>query len=175
MTTKVHDLEEEDSCIEPLAYTIPTLCRACGFSTSTYYALQARGLGPRSFKVGAKRLVTRRDAIEWLQGLVSQTELGEAESARRASRALGVTLGRLSVGAVADVVVTDYLPPTAMTPENAAGHLLFGLGSEHVTNVLIGGEWVLRDGQIESCDEAGICRSAGNIASALWDRMADID
>ena len=98
-----------------------------------------------------------------------------AESARRASRALGVTLGGLAIGAVADVVITDYVPSTPMTPENVAGHLLFGVGSEHVTDVLVGGEWVLRDGQIESCDEANTCRSTGDVASALWDRMADID
>lgn len=98
-----------------------------------------------------------------------------AESARRASRALGVTLGQLAIGVAADVVITDHIPSTPMTPENVAGHLLFGVGSEHVTDVLVGGEWVLRDGQIESCDEANTCRSAGDVASALWDRMADID
>lgn len=98
-----------------------------------------------------------------------------AESARRASRALGVTLGRLAIGAGADVVITDYLPPTPMTPENVAGHLIFALGSGHVTDVLAGGEWALRDGQIESCDEANTCRSAGDVASALWERMAETE
>ena len=98
-----------------------------------------------------------------------------AESARRASRALGVTLGRLAVDATADIVITDYFPSTPMTPENVAGHLLFGVGSEHITDVLVAGEWMLRERRIESCDEADTCRSAAHVASALWDRMASIE
>jgi len=98
-----------------------------------------------------------------------------AESARRASRSLGVTLGQLAVGAAADVVITDYVPSTPMTSENVAGHLLFGVGSEHVIDVLIGGEWAIRDRKVQSCDEIDTRRTAINVASALWQRMAGLD
>ena len=66
-----------------------------------------------------------------------------ARSARRASMSLGVTLGKLEPGAAADVVVTDYVPSTPLTSENAAGHLLFGLHAGHVKHVFVSGRPVV--------------------------------
>lgn len=98
-----------------------------------------------------------------------------AESARRASRALGVTLGQLSVGAAADVVITDYSPFTPLTADNLGGHVLFAMGSQSVTDVLAGGEWALCDRKVQSCDEIDTRRTAINVASALWQRMVGFD
>src|SRR5439155_8532853 len=41
-----------------------------------------------------------------------------AQSARRASKSLNVTLGKLDVGAAGDVVITDYVPFTELTAAN---------------------------------------------------------
>jgi len=94
-----------------------------------------------------------------------------AESARRASQALDVPLGRLAPGGAADLVVTDYVPATEITAENAAAHLLFGVDSRHVKHVMIGGGWRLRDRCVVDVDEAAERRAAVEVASALWARM----
>ncbi len=94
-----------------------------------------------------------------------------AESARFASRALGVTIGSLEVGAVADLVLTNYRPATPLTSDNLAGHFLYALGPEFVRDVMIDGRWCLRKGQVVSCDEPAVRRDAAVQAQELWSRM----
>jgi putative selenium metabolism protein SsnA len=94
-----------------------------------------------------------------------------AESARLASRALGVTVGKLEVGAAADLVLTNYRPATPLDGENLAGHFLFAFGPEFVHSVMIDGHWCLRDGQVVSCDETALRASAAQTARELWSRM----
>jgi len=97
-----------------------------------------------------------------------------ARSARRASMSLGVSLGKLEVGAAADVIVTDYAPSTPLTIENAAGHLLFGLHAGHVKHVFVGGRPVVQDRRIVGVDEVAASGEAAQVASALWKRMEAI-
>ncbi len=94
-----------------------------------------------------------------------------AAAARRASSALGITLGRLEPGAAADVVVTDYVPTTPMTVDNLPGHVLFGLSSRHVRGVITAGAWRLRDGAVIGRDERGDRSAARAAAERLWARM----
>lgn len=94
-----------------------------------------------------------------------------ANSARRASSALGVTLGKLTPGAVADVVVSDHVPATPLNTGNLLGHLLFGLSSRIVRHVLIGGRWALRDRAAVLCDAGAASLDARRVATALWRRM----
>jgi putative selenium metabolism protein SsnA len=97
-----------------------------------------------------------------------------ARAARVAGGRLGIRLGRLEAGAAADVVITDYLPATPLDSGNAAGHLLFGLGPQHVRHVLIGGRFALKDRQAVNCDENELRRAAARVARSLWERMADL-
>ncbi len=97
-----------------------------------------------------------------------------AQSARRASASLGVTVGKLQPGAVADVVITNYRPFTPIHTDNLAGHLLFGLGPQHVESVMIGGRWKLRAGKVLECDEVGAREAAVGMAKRMWKRMATI-
>lgn len=94
-----------------------------------------------------------------------------AESARLVSRSLGVPLGKLEVGAAADLVLTNYRPATPLNNENFAGHFLFALGPEFVESVMIDGRWCLRDGKVVSCDEASIRAAAVQATRQLWQRM----
>jgi putative selenium metabolism protein SsnA len=97
-----------------------------------------------------------------------------ANSARRASQSLGITLGKLEAGAAADIVVTDYVPATPLTSENMAGHLIFGLSSRHVRHVMVAGQWRLRDRMIVGLDEAQMRARAAVEASRLWGRTAEL-
>jgi cytosine/adenosine deaminase-related metal-dependent hydrolase len=93
------------------------------------------------------------------------------QSARFASKALGVKIGVLETGSAADLLLTNYRPATPLTSENLAGHFLFAMGSEFVREVMIGGWWVMRKGHIVNCDEAAIRARAVGVARSLYSRM----
>jgi cytosine/adenosine deaminase-related metal-dependent hydrolase len=94
------------------------------------------------------------------------------ESARYASRALGVKLGMLEVGAAADLVLTNYHPATPLSAESLAGHLIFAMGPEFARDAMIDGWWVLRNWHIVTCDEAAERTAAVEISRGLHARMA---
>jgi putative selenium metabolism protein SsnA len=98
-----------------------------------------------------------------------------ATSARRATAALGVTLGKLAVDAAADVVITDYCPATPLTGENLSGHFIYAMGSPHVATVIADGRLVLRDRKLMTCDERAVRAASRDVATRLWQRMAAID
>ncbi len=98
-----------------------------------------------------------------------------ARSAQVAGARLDVTLGRLVPGAAADLVVTDYRPATPLTGANAAGHLIFSMGPQHVRHVLIGGAWALTDRDPTYIEAAAVRAEAAPIARALWSRMSLYD
>ena len=83
-----------------------------------------------------------------------------ANSARCASQALGVTLGKLEVAAAADVVITDYIPSTPLTTENLVGHFLHGMGVQNVRQMSL-----LVDGYAVACATAW-CKPATKQPSA---------
>ena len=91
---------------------------------------------------------------------------------RLAETYFGLPLGKLDAGAPADLVVLDYRPPTPLTAENLAGHLLFGLDRSHVRSTMVAGRFVLRDRRITTVDEAQVLARARTAAAALWERMA---
>ncbi len=93
---------------------------------------------------------------------------------RLASALFGERLGSLEAGAPADLVVLDYRPPTPLSAENLAGHLLFGLDRSHVRSTMVAGRFVLRDRRIVSVDEPAVLARAREAAGRLWDRMARV-
>jgi putative selenium metabolism protein SsnA len=90
---------------------------------------------------------------------------------RLAGDLFGLPLGRLGVGAPADLVVLDYRPPTPLTSRNLAGHLLFGLDRSHVRSTMVAGRFVLRDRQVTTVDEPAVLARARTAAERLWERM----
>jgi len=97
-----------------------------------------------------------------------------AHSALVAGRILDCRLGVLEAGAVADVVVTDYVPATPLDSENAAGHLIFAMGAQHVRDVYVGGDRVLADRQPTRKKARSAPAEAVSVARALWDRMQSL-
>jgi putative selenium metabolism protein SsnA len=97
-----------------------------------------------------------------------------AQSARFASKCLGVKLGVLEPGAAGDLVLTNYRPATPLSAENLAGHFLFAMGPEFVRDVMVDGWWLMRKGHVVTCDEAAIRARSVEVARALHERMAGI-
>jgi putative selenium metabolism protein SsnA len=99
-----------------------------------------------------------------------------AESARLAGRMFWEPLlGRLEPTAPADLVVMEYAPPTPLSSENLAGHWAFGLSSRMVRDVMVAGEWAVRDRRLTRVDQQRLAAQSTEQAILLWDRLADID
>ncbi len=80
-------------------------------------------------------------------------------------------LGRIEKGALADIIICDYDPPTPLARENFLGHFLYGMGSGIVRTTIVNGRVVMKDRQIEGIDEEEICAKARECAEKLWKRI----
>jgi putative selenium metabolism protein SsnA len=98
-------------------------------------------------------------------------ELAFHQPARLASETFGVPLGTLDPGAGGDIVVFDYRPPTPLTPENFAGHLLFGITDAPVHTTIARGKVVYHQGKLLTLDEEAVAAEARERAAALWRRL----
>ena len=82
--------------------------------------------------------------------------------------------GRLEAGAPADLVVLDYAAPAPLGESSFAGHWIFGLSSRHVRDVMVAGEWVVRDRTLARVDQQELAAGASAEAERLWKRLDDI-
>jgi cytosine/adenosine deaminase-related metal-dependent hydrolase len=80
-------------------------------------------------------------------------------------------VGELSVGAAADLVLLDYLPPTPLSSGNFPWHLIFGMDAQHVNSTMVAGRWLMRNRQLLTIDEARIHAHARELSQALWNKI----
>jgi len=93
------------------------------------------------------------------------------QNADIASACFGKPVGRLIPGALADVIVVDYDPPTPLTASNVNGHILFGVSGRAVQTTIIGGHVVMQDRQLPGIDEEAVFAKARVCAAELWQRF----
>jgi putative selenium metabolism protein SsnA len=79
-------------------------------------------------------------------------------------------IGALMPGAAADLVFVDYEPPTPLSPENLAWHILFGFRDDMVTSTMVSGKFLMRDRQMLTLDEREISAKARTLAAQVWKR-----
>lgn len=82
--------------------------------------------------------------------------------------------GTFKKGAVADLVVMNYMEPTPMLNENLLGHYLFGMQSSNVESVMVGGKWVMKNRKILGLDENKIFKKSRKIAKKLWKKIEQL-
>jgi putative selenium metabolism protein SsnA len=87
------------------------------------------------------------------------------------SELFSAPFGKIEPGAVADLIFLDYPAPTPLTNENLAGHFLFGMKSEHVTEVMVTGKFVMRQKKMLGIDAESIYRQTRQVAAKLWQRL----
>lgn len=93
-----------------------------------------------------------------------------AEGARFAGALFGGSLGTIEPGALADLVVLAYDPPTPLSSANAAGHWTFGLQAGLVRDVFVAGERVVANGLPTRVDAQRVLAESRSLAAALWER-----
>lgn len=79
-------------------------------------------------------------------------------------------IGKIKVGAVADLIIVDYHPYTPLTIENLPWHIVFGFESSMVRSTVVAGRLLMRDRQLLTLDEKAIAAEAQALAPALWER-----
>lgn len=92
-------------------------------------------------------------------------------NARIASTLTGERLGVLAPGALADVIITDYVPFTPLHAGNLAGHLLFGIARCPIDTTIVDGRVRVRGGQLVDLDVNALRAAARTAARAVWERM----
>lgn len=80
-------------------------------------------------------------------------------------------LGVLKPGAYADVISVWYIPQTPMSGANTLGHILFGMSGPMTNDVMVGGQWVMRDRKIQTVDEHRILARSRERAPRVWAKM----
>jgi len=89
-----------------------------------------------------------------------------------ASRIFAKQLGKLEVGAPADLVILDYVPPTPLAQGNLLGHLIFGMVNAAVDTVICNGRILLQGKRLVGIDEERICEKSRDLAAKFWKRIA---
>jgi len=99
----------------------------------------------------------------WLSTLSNGTAL--------AGDILGLQLGRIEAGCEADLTVLDRIPGPPLRADSLAAAFLFRLSSAAVRDVMVAGEWRLRDRMPCGVNADELDQRAQREARSLWERM----
>jgi putative selenium metabolism protein SsnA len=80
-------------------------------------------------------------------------------------------LGQIRAGWAADLICIDYLPPTPLTADTFAGHLVFGLSQATIDTTIVDGDILMENRRFTMVDEAKVAAEARKLSRALWERF----
>lgn len=88
-----------------------------------------------------------------------------------AERFIDGEVGILKEGALADIIIVDYNPPTPMNEGNINSHLLFGINGRFVDTTIVNGKVVMEGRKLLHIDEERMMARSRELASAVWERF----
>lgn len=88
-------------------------------------------------------------------------------------RLTGQQVGVVAEGALADLILVDYYPPTPFNGGNFWGHFLFGMVDADVNTTIINGKLIMHDKQIAGIDEREIATQSQKVAERVWKRYSE--
>lgn len=91
-----------------------------------------------------------------------------------ASMYLGYKLGRIEKGYKADLQILDYNNPTPLIADNAAGHIFWGMSSNTVESVMVGGKLLFENHKFTQLDPKEVYSKAAEVAKKVWERTDKI-
>ena len=118
--------------------------------------------------IWAQRNATGLPSVAFGESVASLT----LTNPRVASALWGLPLGELRPGAAADIAVLDYDPPTPLTAETVAGHLVFGMSQTTVGATIACGRVLMEGGELcIGLDEREVMAQARELAGRVWERF----
>ncbi|MBI5542483.1 MAG: putative aminohydrolase SsnA [Deltaproteobacteria bacterium] len=93
-------------------------------------------------------------------------------NAEIASAFFGKPLGRIAVGAPADLIVSDHIPFTPLTPDNVLGHVIFGVAAEPINTTIVDGKILMHDKKLKTLDWEEVSERAAKLSPETWKRFA---
>lgn len=90
---------------------------------------------------------------------------------RLSSEIFDQPMGALVTGAAADLIILDYPSPTPLHDDNLAGHIVFGMKAEHVAEVMIAGNFVVRNKELVGLNVESVYQKSRELAERLWTKM----
>lgn len=88
-----------------------------------------------------------------------------------ANKLFNVRVGEISVGAAADIILVDYIPPTPFSINNFYGHFNFGIVGAPVDTTIAGGKILMYKKRLLNIDESAVCKKSRDLAKDLWERF----
>jgi putative selenium metabolism protein SsnA len=119
----------------------------------------------------AANLIHKHQSGDPRAGWAEPPQMLFCANAAIAGECFGKPVGKLAPGALADLILVDYDPPTPIGASNLAGHILFGLSGHAVTTTIISGEIVMEDRKLLAIDEGEVMAKAAAAAAELWKRF----
>jgi putative selenium metabolism protein SsnA len=93
-------------------------------------------------------------------------------NAQIANRYWSTSLGELREGAVGDVILIDYYPPTPLSAETVLGHLIFGISQSSIDTTIVDGRILMENKELKiNIDEEQIAARSRELADAMWKRF----
>jgi putative selenium metabolism protein SsnA len=93
-------------------------------------------------------------------------------NARIANRIWNLPLGEIKAGAVADVILLDYYPPTPLNEQTFLGHIVFGISQCPVDTTIVNGKVLMEEKKLTiPVDEEKIAARARELTVGVWDRF----
>lgn len=86
-------------------------------------------------------------------------------------RVAGWNVGEIRSGALADIILIDYHPPTPFNENTFLGHLIYGLVNGTVDTTICNGKILMHNKELIGVDEESLASRATEIASELWDKI----
>jgi putative selenium metabolism protein SsnA len=102
------------------------------------------------------------------------SEMAIYNNAAFVSEMFGTPIGVIEKGAAADLMLVDYAPPTPLTAGNLPWHILFGFRESMVTGTIVNGQWLMKDRQLLTLNEAEIAAHARELAPKVWEKYQSI-
>lgn len=98
-------------------------------------------------------------------------EMAVTNNARLARMFFPHSVGQLTPGAYADIILLDYHTPTPLSVGNLPWHIIFGVDGAHVTHTICAGRLLMADRQLLTLDEEAIAARAREVAAEVWQRF----
>jgi putative selenium metabolism protein SsnA len=122
-----------------------------------------------SYKVGniVHKLVKGDSTVAWGEF----PEMLFENNRKITERFISGQVGILKTGALADIIIVDYNPPTPINESNINSHLLFGATGKNVDTTIVNGKVLMENRVLANLDEERLMARSRELAAMVWKRF----